>query len=90
LSRLSPDGGIGGRAFISLTREGMMAGKMPKELFESLASLGDMVTRLVAARDAAICANREYMTNWLAQAEREFNAFKKDCDVICIEMEGQQ
>ena len=67
-----------------------MAGKMPKELFESLASLGDMVTRLVAARDAAICANREYMINWLAQAEREFNGFKKDCDVICIEMEGQK
>ena len=67
-----------------------MAGEIPKEMFESLGSLGDMVTRLVAARDAAICANRKYMADWLAQAEREFNAFKKDCDVICIEMEGQK
>lgn len=67
-----------------------MARNVPSEVTESLISLGDIVTRLTAAREAALFGRREYMTNWLAQAEREFNAFKKDCDVICIEMEGQK
>ena len=66
-----------------------MAKRMP-ELFESLVSLGDMVTRLVATRDAALNGNREYMRNWLEQAETQFKAYQKDCEVICTEAEGEK
>ena len=61
-----------------------------KELFESLMSLGDMVTRLAAARDAALNGNREYMRNWLGQAETRLKAYCKDCEVICTEAEGEK
>lgn len=60
------------------------------ELFESLQELGDMVTRLAAARDAALNGNREYMRNWLGQAETRFKAYCKDCEVICTEAEGER
>ena len=63
--------------------------RMP-ELFESLASLGEIVTRLSAARDAALNGNREYMRNWLGQAETRFKAYCKDCEVICTEAEGEK
>mgnify|MGYP000061449184 CR=1 FL=1 len=66
-----------------------MAERM-KELAESIMSLGDMVTRLAAARDAALNGNREYMRNWLEQAETQFKAYRKDCEVICTEAEGSQ
>lgn len=66
-----------------------MAERM-KELFESLMSLGDMVTRLSAARDAALNGNREYMRNWLEQADTQFRLYRKDCEVICAEAEGSR
>jgi hypothetical protein len=84
-SRLSPDGGIGGRArFISRTREGMMDRDMP-ERFESGVTLGDIVSRLIAARDAAIRGDSVSMANWLGQVKYHFDLFEKDCKIMLEE-----
>jgi hypothetical protein len=66
-----------------------MAERM-KELAESIMSLGDIVTRLSAARDAALNGDRGFMRGWLEQAETQFKAYRKDCEVICTEAEGEK
>lgn len=63
--------------------------RMP-ELFESLESLGEIVTRLSAARDAAQAGDRSRMDGWIGTAERFIQAFNADIRVICAEREGEK
>lgn len=66
-----------------------MAEQIP-ELFESLESLGEIVTRLSAARDAAQAGDRSRMDGWIGSAERFVQAFNADCRVICEIREDEQ
>ena len=63
--------------------------RMP-ELFESLASLGEIVARLSSARDAAKDGDRARMDGWIDSAEKFIQAFNADCRVICAEREGEK
>ena len=63
--------------------------RMP-ELFDSLESLGEIVTRLSAARDAAQAGDRSRMDGWIGSAEKFIQAFNSDCRVICAEREGEK
>ena len=63
--------------------------RMP-ELFESLASLGEIVARLSSARDAAKDGDRTRMDSWIGSAEKFIQAFNADCRVICAEREGEK
>ena len=63
--------------------------RMP-ELFESLASLAEIVARLSSARDAAKDGDRSRMDGWIDSAEKFVQAFNADCRVICAEREGEK
>lgn len=66
-----------------------MAERIP-EMFDSLESLGEIVTRLSAARDAAQDGDRTRMDSWIGSAEKFIQAFNADCRVICAEREGEK
>ena len=66
-----------------------MAEQMP-EIWESSVTLGDIVTKLSAARDAALIGDRSQMDAWIGGAEKFLQAFSSDCRVICAEQEGEK
>lgn len=59
-----------------------------KEQFDSNLCLGDMLTKLLAARDAALEGDVQRMNGWLMQAHRELKGFEQDLKVIVFEREG--
>ena len=59
-------------------------------MFESLASLGEIVARLSSARDAAKDGDRARMDGWIGSAEKFVQAFNADIRVICAEREGEK
>ena len=60
-----------------------------KEQFDSTLCLGDMLSKLVAARDAAIEGDAKRMNGWLNQALRELKGFEQDLKVILFERERE-
>ena len=61
-----------------------MVRDMP-ERFESGVTLGDIVSRLIAARDAAIRGDSVSMANWFGQVKYHFDLFENDCKIMLEE-----
>ena len=61
-----------------------MVRDMP-ERFESGVTLGDIVSRMIAARDAAIRGDAISMENWFGQVKYHFDLFEKDCKIMLEE-----
>ena len=62
-----------------------------REIEESGESLGNIVAELASAKDSAMDADRNKMSDAIRRAEREWKSFMSACRVICEirEMERQ-
>lgn len=61
-----------------------------REVNETSVALGDIVTKLSAARDAALAGDRARMDAWIGGAEKVVQWFAVDCRTICGIREGDR
>lgn len=61
-----------------------------REIEESSVALGDIVTKLSAARDAAMAGERIQMDAWIGGAEKVIQWFARDCRIVCEMREDEQ
>ena len=66
-----------------------MAERM-QEVNETSVALGDIVTKLSAARDAALAGDRARMDAWIGGAEKVVQWFAVDCRIVCESREGDR